>query len=740
MNSVVRGKVAGSPCLKTLVQSGSMQRFENQFSIFEKDNKNKLIKHEPNPQPNPTMRQTITETVLKSLDMNVNPCDNFFKFACGGYIKETNPPSGDQWAFGRPRDRIRDAVKVEIQSIVKQSDQIPLKKAKQLFQSCMDQQTIETRGVEPILKYLSALGGWPVLGTWDSKNFDYIDLLAVTKPLLKDWQFDYQMSGVVIGMTVQKDFGEKGPYAIYLDQPRLGQFDFFGLPNQEVYRLGRHNLYNKAYEEYLVDVAVSLGAHPNIAKKDMCDVVEFETALAKIMLFEEERRLVNIRYNKISILEMSIRYPKIDWLRFLSKILAIENIHVTYQTEVILWASPYFDQLSSIITKASKRTLANYILFRAIQPLLPSVSKNLQYVNLRYIATVNGLSEPKLPQRSDFCTDIVIEQMDWVTSRIFIENKTDSEQTLAYVNEIRGYVRFILTDMISKSKWLSDRTKSQVLRKMQSVEDKLGFPEEILQDSFLDLYYRHFDMGKYFFENMVESLTENYKVVLLKLTNPPKNEWLFRPGTVNALHNLGTTAIEIPLGVMSDPFFENYYSPGMNFGGIGFLIGHEYAHGFEVTGMKFDWKGLIRRYWSDKSALKFRDKADCYVRQYSQYYIPEVDLNVTNGNKTLNENLCDNLGVRAAFYAYKKFKHDRNISEKVPGLPFTDDQLFFINMARVWCSNSSPLFIRKVPLLDHHTLPRLRVIGPLQNSPEFASTFQCPRGSFMNPINKCGFW
>ncbi|XP_052092449.1 phosphate-regulating neutral endopeptidase PHEX-like [Mytilus californianus] len=315
-NPDVRDEVLGSPCLKTLVQSGSLQRFENQFSISEKDNKNKLIENKPNP----TIRQTVTETVLKSLDMNVNPCDNFFKFACGGYIKEKDPPSGGQWAFSRPSNRIRGAVKVEIQSIVKQSDQSPLKKAKQLFQSCMDEQTIEIRGGEPILKHLSALGGWPVLGTWDSKNFDYIDLLAATKPLLKDWQFHNQMSGVIIGMTVQKDFGEKGPYAIYLDQPRLGQFDFSGLSNHEVYRLGRHNLYNKAYEEYLVDVAVSLGAHPNIAKKDMCDVVEFETALAKIMLFEEERRLVDIRYNKISILEMSIRYPKIDWLRFLRKI------------------------------------------------------------------------------------------------------------------------------------------------------------------------------------------------------------------------------------------------------------------------------------------------------------------------------------------------------------------------------------------------------------------------------------
>ncbi|XP_052092448.1 neprilysin-3-like [Mytilus californianus] len=275
---------------------------------------------------------------------------------------------------------------------------------------------------------------------------------------------------------------------------------------------------------------------------------------------------------------------------------------------------------------------------------------------------------------------------------------------------------------------------------MQSIKDKLGFPEEILQGSFLDFYYRHFDMGNFFFENMVKSLTENYKVILLKLTNPPKNEWLLRPGTVNAWHNLGTTSIEIPLGIMSDPFFENYYIPGMNFGGIGFLIGHEYAHGFDVQGMKFNWKGLVRRNWSDKSALRFGDKVDCYVRQYSQYHIPEADLYITNGNKTLNENLCDNLGVRAAFYAYKKFKYDRNIGERVPGLPFTDDQLFFINMARIWCSNSSPLFIRKVPLLDNHTLPRLRVIGPLQNSPEFASTFQCPRGSFMNPINKCGFW
>ena len=536
-----------------------------------------------------------------------------------------------------------------------------------------------------------------------------------------------------------KDFGQLGKYAIYLDQPRFGQYGFSVQSNHEVYRLGKNSIYNKAYEEYLVDIAVALGANLVVAKQDMCDVVKFETELAKSVLYEEERRRVDIRYNKIGILELSLRYPKIDLLRYLRIVLSTANNKIDLNSKIILWAAPYFDRLSKIIAKTSKRTLANYILFRTIQPLLPALNRHIQYINLRYLAVVNGEKEPRLPERSEFCQGVVSNQMDWIASRLFVQNGNHGN-TIAQTKRINDFVRSVFTNMIYRADWLSVITKKLVLKKMNAIRAKIGFPKILLNNKFLENYYKNFDIKKNFFGNMEEVITENYRNVLTKLVHPPRDEWLLRPGTVNALHNLGTTSIEIPLGILDDPFFSEDFPPSMNFGGIGFLIGHEYGHGFEVTGTKFDWNSLIRNYWSGKSMTHFAMRADCLVNQFSNFYIPEADLLVVNGNKTLNENIPDLVGVQAGFYAYRKWKSTMNVKDFVQGLPFTGEQLYFINMARTWCTKATPIFLRKFPLLDNHALNALRVIGPLQNSPEFSSAFQCPSESFMNPSQKCRFW
>ena len=721
------------PYFMTLVDSGNSIQFENQFRRFENSNSNENEKKSESRPP------SVAERLLSDMDMNVNPCDNFYKFSCGGYIERSNNTDGVSNAFSKPGDRISETVKTELEKELSNSDPKPLLKAKKLYRSCMDENSIERQGIAPVLLFLSDRGGWPVLGSWDYKNFDYIDLLARTRPLIRDYEFHYLPTGAIIGMVIQKDFGKKGQYAIYLDQPSFGQYGFFALPNHEVYRLGKNSIYNKAYEEYLVDIAVALGANPVVANLDMCDVVKFETELAKSALYEEERRRVDIRYNKISILELSLRYPKIDLVRYIRIVLSTANIKIDLNSKVILWAAPYFDRLTKIIANTSMRTLANYILFRTIQPLLPALNRHIQYIYLRYLAVVNGEKEPRLPERSGFCEGVVSNQMDWIASRLFVQNGRYGN-TIVQTKQINDFVRSVFTNMIYRADWLSGITKKLVLKKMNAIRAKIGFPKILLNNKYLENYYRHFDIKRNFFGNMEEVITENYRNVLTKLVHPPRDEWLLRPTTVNAVHNLGTTSIEIPLGILDDPFFSEDFPPSMNFGGIGFLIGHEYGHGFEVTGTKFDWNSLIRNYWSGKSMIDFSMRADCLVNQFSNFYIPEADLLVVNGNKTLNENIPDLVGVQAGFQAYRKWKRTMNVKDFVKELPFTGEQLYFINMARTWCIKASPVFLQKFPLLDHHALNALRVIGPLQNSPEFSSVFQCPLGSFMNPSKKCRFW
>lgn len=722
---------------KTLVESRNLQEFENQFIQFQTLPIG-LAEGSLNESSLP-----VNEDLLLDIDLSADPCENFFQYACGRFINSTVGVNGYTVPldpFHRSSD-LSDLVQEHLRRPSAHNEAISLRKAKQLFLSCMDERAVEARGITPILDFLNARGGWPVLGQWDQQRFDMVDLLARTRPLKKDWEFHYQPTGTIIGMVIQRDFKSKGQYAMYIDQPSLSQLSFKHLINHEVYRLGINNFYNKAYEEYLVDTAVLLGADLKTARRDMRDVFEFETKLASIMLFEEERRLVEQRYNKMTIFELTLRFPKFEWLRYLRTVLMFGNININMRTEVVLWASPYYDKLWPILEQTSDRTLANYILFRAMQPLLTSISKHYRYVALRYSATTNGATRPQLQDRAHFCSDKVIQVMSWVTSKIYIE-RNFNQTTMSYVTMIKDIVRSVLTNQIRRANWLTRTTRFNLLRKMRSIGIDIGFPKEILDDSYLDNFYRNFDFGNTFFENWQEAITENYRIVIRKLVERPSNEWILQPESVDAIYNVGTNTIELPYAMMGAPHFSLRYPASMNFGGIGFLIGQEHEHGFDITGSSFDWNGLIRRYWSRPSFSNFLRKQNCFVRQYSDYYLSDIGLAVTNGNKTVIEDICDNVGLKIAYQAYKRFKRvNRKLNDRiVSGLPFNQDQLFFLNYARSWCFDASPTFLRRYMYIDHYAFPRLRAIGPLQNSKEFAETFNCPVGSFMNPVRKCTMW
>ena len=331
--------------------------------------------------------------------------------------------------------------------------------------------------------------------------------------------------------------------------------------------------------------------------------------------------------------------------------------------------------------------------------------------------------------------------MQWVSSRIFVDRHL-SRSVLSKAKYIQGYIKGAFRKTIARATWIDEHTRWKAIRKLDSIEDNIGFPDYLLDNKFLEEFYRSFSVpGKSFFGDMVDVYTQNYVNSLRQLVDPQIDRWILTPVTPNAVHERGRNAIILAAAILDDPWIRDDYPPALIFGAFGSLTAHEYQHAFDSIGIRFDWNGLLNsNFWSPFANKNFARRTNCFIKQYSSYYLTDFGIPVTNGVKTLDENLCDNVGVQVAYIAYQKWKDDKKYDDQVPGIPFTGDQLFFINFGRGWCAKWSFEFAFKYPLIDHHSFNRLRVIGPLQNNDDFSRAFKCPVGSPMSPRSKCLFW
>ena len=687
---------------------------------------------------------SVAESVMKDLDLSVDPCTNFYQFSCGGYVRNQTLPTGFASKFGALPSKVSDTVRGVLEEVINyKTNPEPLIKAKTLYRACLNEDMIEKTGEKAILSFIQYMGGWPTLDKGDLKHFDFEGMLAKSTPFFGVQGLSFLTGGAIIGLNILQDFKQNGRYLVYLDQPGLGQRGFGGFANYELYFLGRNSVYAKAYIRFGIEYMVALGANPTMAEKDMNDIYSFESQLARIFLGEPERRRVEERYHKLSIFELSMRYPAFNWLRYLQLVGAVGGAGIRFGPKdlVVLWTKPYYDGLFRILKKTPARVLANYIIFRSVLPFIPALGRKFQLISLRYDAAINGANEPSLPPRNIFCTGVTVANMQWVASRLILERKL-TKTVLSKAIEIKNYIRPAFRKEIATARWLDEHTRQNALRKFDMIEDNIGFPDYVLNDDFLNQFYRQFDIkGSNFFDDLLEVYVENYVNNLRQLTEPQFDRWILTPANPNGVHERGRNAIVATAAILDEPFIRDDYPPSLIFGGLGWLIAHEYQHAFDSVGIQFNGNGLIQPgFWSPKSTKTFDMKAQCFIKQYSNYFLTDFNLPITNGLKTLDEDLCDNVGLKTTYHAYQAWKSDNHYDDQIPGLPFTGDQLLFINTGRTWCSKWSLEFIFKFPLIDTHSLNRIRAIGPHQNSPDFAATFQCPLGAFMNPKSKCSFW
>ncbi|OQV15255.1 Neprilysin [Hypsibius exemplaris] len=224
------------------------------------------------------------------------------------------------------------------------------------------------------------------------------------------------------------------------------------------------------------------------------------------------------------------------------------------------------------------------------------------------------------------------------------------------------------------------------------------------------------------------------------LTGTLPTSWITGPAVVNAFYAPTLNSISFPAAILQPPFLGSEYPDYWNFGAVGMVIGHEITHGFDDRGSQFGADGSFSNWWDPQSRANFRERADGLVYQYGNYTLMGQQL---NGVLTQGENIADNGGMKEAFYGYKNYiaaGRNGTSQDRLPGLSYTPEQLFFLANAQVWCSDFRPTDLANQIRTGAHSPGRFRVIGPMQNFDEFSKAYSCPLGSYMNPVQKNPVW
>ncbi|KAM8976490.1 phosphate-regulating neutral endopeptidase PHEX [Pelodytes ibericus] len=680
------------------------------------------------------------------MNVSVDPCKNFFQYACGGWIQE-NPIPDDMSNYGI-YPWLRTNVDLKIKALLekplsKRRDSEAVQKAKIFYISCMNETEIEEADSKPLLKILKqATMRWPVLesnigsdGKWSERKFNLLQTIS-------ELRGQYSTS-VFLRAYVATDDKLSNNFILKLDQASLSLLSHEDyLDNSTTTRA-----YREALLQLMVDVAVFLGANKTRAESDMKALINLETKLAQITV-PHDNRTSEAMYNKMSISELSEMIPQFDWLAYLKKIIDV-NIYPEIKdidsSEIVIVRVPqYFKDLFNILESEDKRTLANYLIWRFVYSRIPNLSRRFQYRQLEYVRVLLGTNS--LAARWDRCVNYVENSLPYAVGKMFV-NAHFQEDKKQMMQELVEGIRWAFLDMLERENdWMDQETKTKAREKAKTVMAKVGYPEFLLNDTYIneDVKMLKFSESDYF-GNVLQTLhflSQSDFYWLRKQV--PKKEWFTSPTTVNAFYSASTNQIRFPAGELQKPFFWGAeYPRSLSYGAIGVIVGHEFTHGFDNNGRKYDKDGNLYSWWTNESEDRFKEKSKCIVDQYNDYYWKQAGLNV-KGTKTLAENIADNGGMREAFRAYRKWINDVNNGKEemlLPGLKLTNNQLFFLSYAHVRCNTFRPEAARDQIINGVHSPPQFRVIGAMSNFEEFRKAFTCPENTTMNRGSRsCRVW
>lgn len=585
---------------------------------------------------------------LSARNEAVKPGDDFFMYASGGWYDNYELPADKTryGAFTALADRSEEQVKNIIDGL---SEKTSLTEEEKLvhdfFQSYMDTETINEKGISPLNDVLA--------------SFDNIENTTdLTRAFGNSWLVG---SSAPIGGGMWYNRLDPNEYQMSVGVGGLG------LPDRDYY-LSDNERFVKIRDAYTKHIAQMLSfANVDNPTEKASEILALETEIAKAQWPREKRRNRDLTLNQIKREALNEAYPGFDWDTYFEQ--------VGYKVPELNMSQPQpIKDVISIINNNDIEVWKNYLKYHTISNNAELLSEEIYLANFDFYGrTLRGQQEPRPRWKR------AVSQMSGTTSlgfaigKIYV-NEYFPESSKAQMSELVENLRTALGQRIDNLDWMSEETKVNAKEKLMAFNPKIGYPDEWqsfdgLAISETDLMGNVMNLRKFFHAQSVER----------ELQKTDRNRWGMTPQRVNAYYNSSFNEIVFPAAILQPPFFDPNADPAVNYGAIGAVIGHEMGHGFDDQGSKSDANGIQRNWWTDEDRAAFEAKADMLAEQYNQY--EPIEGNFVNGRNSLGENIGDVGGLSMAYHAYKLSLNGKE-APVIDGL--TGDQRFFLAWAQVW--------------------------------------------------------
>ncbi|GAC1305670.1 MAG: M13 family metallopeptidase [Vulcanimicrobiaceae bacterium] len=655
--------------------------------------------------------QTVPSTSgiqTSNLDRTCKACDDFYRFANGGWIAKHPIPAAYS-SIGNFRvlyDRNFDVLRglLDDPSLRVAAAGTNARKLGEFYAACMDTNGIAAAGIAPLAPEFATIAG-------------VRDPRGLGAPLA-------QLASVGVGAFFSASGGpDQHDSRTTIVQLRQGGL---GLPDRDYYVRddAKSVALRAAYTEHVAKTFVLLGDAPADATREAAGVVALETAMAAQQLGRVDMRDPAATDHRMTFAELVALAPAFDWKTYF----AAAGIPTTVAVNV---AQPkFFAALSSLLGTLSGVDLRAYLRWQATHAFAGALAGPIDDENFSFYGkTLNGTTE-QLP-RWKRCVSATDQNLGEALGELYVA-KAFPASAKSSALEMVANLRSTLRDDFATLAWMTPATRTKAIAKLDAFQLKIGYPDTWLSYAKLDVvpdaYVRNVAAGAAF--RRADSIGRIGKPV-------DRARWGMTPPTVNAYYSPSINEIVFPAGILQPPFFDANADMAVNYGGIGAVIGHEATHGFDDQGRKYGPDGNLSDTWSPEDALRFNARADCIVKQYDALSpAPGV---VENGKLVQGEAIADIGGMTIAYKAFQKWQatHPRRTIDG-----FSPEQRFFMGWAQVWASNERPESIALRAKTDVHAFDKFRVNATLANMPEFASAWFCKLNQAMvrPPAQRCQIW